>query len=138
MAELVQQELQRALTGLIGNHTPGSPNPFSHQPQSQPLLSGEEQSRIHDLRDLYPAVGSRHITSILKGSFDPVNLFRLRRRETGLDQDTPSTAIYAIEGGRITSKEDRSGSLKNFKSFRDWSDGFITFVSIFQELFNLP
>jgi hypothetical protein len=86
---------------------------------------------------LYPSVSSRHITAILKGTFDPVNLFRLRRRDTGLDQDTQSTAIYAIEGGQITSKEDRTGSLKHFKSFRDWADGFITFVSIFQELFHL-
>lgn len=138
MAKLVQQELQRALTGLTNNHTPDTPNHFSHQPQSQPPLSGEEQSRIHSLRDLYPSVSSRHITAILKGTFDPVNLFRLRYRDTGLDQDASSTAIYSIEGGRITSKEDRSGSLKRFKSFCDWRVGFIVFASIFQELFSLP
>lgn len=98
-------------------------------------LSGEEEAISQDVQALFPAVNGRHITAILKGTFDPIHLARLAKRDNYLESSNNSTNV-SMEDNRLTVKESRS--FKDFKTFRDWSDGFITFVSIYLELFKLP
>ena len=98
-------------------------------------LTGEQESLIRSTQSLFPGVNGRYITAILKGSFDLVHLAKLQRCDSALDTET-TPVNYSLEDGRFTAREDRS--LRDFKTFRDWSGGFLLFSSIFTELFQLP
>jgi len=99
-------------------------------------LSGENEILRTSVLDLFPAANPKLVTKIITKEFDPFSLWRLRIRRDTLATLEPLSFV-TVENGQVRSRQERD-EYKYFKTFEDWSNGFILLVAIMLEVFKLP
>lgn len=87
-----------------------------------------------DLEIILPGVSQIEYEKIWKGTFQPVNLSRLRLNAAKVDEDEDDIVISA---GKVSSKRPK-GQRKDFANKEIWFEGFSNYVSVVQTIHNCP
>ena len=138
MMQCQQQTMERMGDTLLaiqqqGRNAPAEPAAQPHEAQEDVReLTGTEQPLFDLAHSRFPGVPARHIRAILRNKFDPTKLYELRTRKSVLD-DNSDPIKYSLADGKIVGTKARD--LHGFKSFYDWSEGFITFFTLYSCLF---